>query len=217
MNKIVKHDAVSSSSGRARKRNAVRAVATSHLFEHFFEGHEDGRGLHHPVLRWRGMATPVQLLPPPGDVRAVDGRHRRGMLQDLLRREAQHGPHRQIVELPPPRQLRQAGLERARRTASAATATVVVIIIIIIIITITIITMTMLLLPPVLVHEENGLRTALLARARVGVLVADPRHVLLVAHVRAQYLPVEACVLHFHLPGGIPPNETNPRPSFFIF
>lgn len=48
---------------------------------------------------------------------------------------------------------------------------------------------------PVGVHEEDGLRAALLARARVRVLVALPGHVVDVAHVGAQDLPVEARVL----------------------
>ena len=52
---------------------------------------------------------------------------------------------------------------------------------------------------PVRVGEENALRRALLARARVCVLVALPRDVIEVADVRTEYLPVESGILDLDL------------------
>ena len=52
---------------------------------------------------------------------------------------------------------------------------------------------------PVLVHEQDGLRAALLAAARVRVLVALPGHVVRLSHIRSQDLPVEARVLQEYL------------------
>jgi hypothetical protein len=54
-------------------------------------------------------------------------------------------------------------------------------------------------LRPVGVHEQHRLRGALLPAARVRVLVALPRHVRLVGHIRPQDLPVEARILQKHL------------------
>jgi hypothetical protein len=55
---------------------------------------------------------------------------------------------------------------------------------------------------PVLVHEQDGLRAALLAAARVRVLVALPGHVVRLSHVGAQDLPVKAGVLQEDLRAG---------------
>ena len=52
---------------------------------------------------------------------------------------------------------------------------------------------------PVRVGEENALRRALLARARVCVLVALPRDIIEVADVRTEYLPVESGILDLDL------------------
>ena len=49
------------------------------------------------------------------------------------------------------------------------------------------------------VRHEEGLRAALLPRARVRILVALVGHVVQVAHVRAQYLPVKARIFQEHL------------------
>jgi len=50
-------------------------------------------------------------------------------------------------------------------------------------------------LPPILVHEEQGLRAAFLSAAGIGILVALPGHVVHIADIRPQNLPVEACIL----------------------
>ena len=52
---------------------------------------------------------------------------------------------------------------------------------------------------PVLVHEEDGLRAALLAAARIRILVGLPRHIVHVAHIWPQQLPVEAGILQEYL------------------
>ena len=54
-------------------------------------------------------------------------------------------------------------------------------------------------LGPVGVHEEDRLSRALLAGAGVGILVALPRHVFDIAHVRSEELPVETRILQKHL------------------
>ncbi len=48
---------------------------------------------------------------------------------------------------------------------------------------------------PVGVHEQNGLRTALLSRACIRVLIAHPADILGLRHVRPQHLPVKPRIL----------------------
>jgi len=53
-------------------------------------------------------------------------------------------------------------------------------------------------------HTRAHLRAALLARVRVGVLVALPSHVVHVPHIGAQNLPIEARVFELHFAVQVP-------------
>lgn len=54
-------------------------------------------------------------------------------------------------------------------------------------------------LRPVFVHEEDGLRTALLPAAGIGVLIALPGYIINIADIWAQHLPVKPSILQEHL------------------
>lgn len=54
-------------------------------------------------------------------------------------------------------------------------------------------------LSPLLVHEHDALRTALLPAASISILICLPGHVVYIRDIRAKHLPVITSILKIHL------------------